>query len=176
MVRSALQPKRLLRVGKATHQLLQDWTEGVSLYRDSGLPIESLALRVASDRWVLAAAQRRDGNKLLGLSQPACRCSVSRYYYAMYHCMRAAAYVYHGGDDYQAHSKLPQHVPKDFPDCDDWANRLKNARLTRNAADYDPYPKSDKAWRRRASEIKSDADALLRVTREYLRERGCTLS
>lgn len=146
------------------------------MYRDSGVSIRDLARGVAADRWVLARAQRRDGNKLLRLSQPACRCSVSRFYYAMYHCMRAAAYVYHGGDDYQAHSKLAQNVPEDFPDRDAWANRLKNARLTRNAADYDPYPRSDKAWHRKAAAIKTDADALLRVTREYLRGKGCPIS
>lgn len=92
----------------------------------------------------------------------------------MYHCLRAAAYIYHGGDDHERHSELPRHVPGDFPDRNAWANRLKVARLTRNAADYDPYPKSDIAWRGQASEIKSDADTILQVTRHYLRGKGCT--
>ena len=175
MARSALPQKRLLRVAKAERQTLRDWKEGISLHRDSGLPLDTLVLQVASDRWALARTQRRDGNMLLRLRSPAYRCAISRYYYVMYHCIRAAVYIDHEGDDFEGHSELPKHVPEDFPDNNGWAHRLKTGRLSRNGADYDAYPKGDAAWRKKAVEIKSDADELLLVTRDYLRGKGCAL-
>ncbi len=91
----------------------------------------------------------------------------------MYHAMRAAAFVYHDGDDHESHSDLPLHVPPDFPNSANWQNELKNARLMRNAADYDPYPRADSFWQPRADAIKTLADDLLRATRVYLQGKGC---
>jgi len=64
----------------------------------------------------------------------------------MYHALRACAFLFHEGDDYQEHSKLPLQIPKDFDVGIDWQNKLKKARLARNKADYEAYPKSDRAW------------------------------
>ena len=137
----------LVRIGKADNSLLQAWREGCSLHERSGLSIDDLKLRVASDRLGLAYEHRRDGNKLLAMPKPPYRSVVSRYYYAMYHAMRAAAYVYHDGDDYESHAKLPLNIPDDFPTAGAWQSTLKNARLNRNSADYDPYPKTQNHWR-----------------------------
>lgn len=164
---------RLLRVGKAKNGAVLDWQEGVSLSAASGLSIQDLKLYVASDRWLLAYDHRRDANALLTLAQPLYRSAISRYYYAMYHSMRASAFVFHNGDDYEEHSKLPLNIPNDFPGAAGWETSLKNARSSRNAADYDPYPRGEAHWRSLTQAIRADADALLIETRDYLRAKGC---
>lgn len=165
--------QRLLRLGQAKNAVLNDWREGASICNDSGLTINQLVLHVAADRWKLAYEHRRDGNRLMAMPVPPFRSAISRYYYAMYHSMRAAAFVYYDGDDHESHSNLPTHVPDDFPNVATWKNTLKNARLTRNAADYDPYPRRVAHWRKRALAIQSDADALLLETKQYLVAKGC---
>ena len=90
----------------------------------------------------------------------------------MYHAMRAAAFVFHGGDDHQEHKTLPTQAPGDMPTPDIWSNKLKDARERRNQADYDPYPKSEVAWRRIADSILPEARALVKVVRVYLRSKG----
>jgi hypothetical protein len=92
----------------------------------------------------------------------------------MYQAMRAAVYIAHGGDDHEEHSKLPSHVPTDFPE-QDWQTRLKDARLVRNDADYDPYPVANRDWAKRAKTMKNEAEILLRLTRAYLNGKGCAL-
>jgi uncharacterized protein (UPF0332 family) len=173
MAKVRLSHQRLLRVGKARNVQLSSWREGVSLCHDSGMEIDELKLLVARDRWRLAALHRRDGESLLGLAQPQLRAAISRLYYAMYHAIRAAAYVYHDGDDHEAHAELPGHVPNDFPSAATWSNKLKDARLARNAADYDPYPRDIRAWRKQAVAIRRDAAELMRLSRAYLSHRGC---
>jgi hypothetical protein len=91
----------------------------------------------------------------------------------MYHSMRAVVYFSHGGDDYQAHSKLPGYTPVDFPQASLWQNTLKDARTRRNAADYDAYPKSDRAYRTGALELQVQANELGKLSREYLKLKGC---
>jgi uncharacterized protein (UPF0332 family) len=174
MARIKLSHTRLKRIGEAPAALLGNWREGVSLAGDSGLTIDALKLGVAAARWKLAAEYRRDAKKLLRLRPPPFRSVISRFYYAMYHSMRAACYVYHDGDDHESHSNLPLHIPGDFPNAATCKNTLKSARLARNAADYDPYPKSGKTWQRQAEAIRKDAEALLVETRNYLRSKGCT--
>lgn len=144
---SVLPRKRLIRITKAKKEQVENWKEGVSLEYDSGRTVSVLALGAAADRWRLAIQHRRHGNKLLVTSPPLYRNAVSRYYYAMYHAIRACSYIAHGGDDYQEHRMLPQQIPQDFAPGDDWQTKLKNARALRNQADYDPYPKSDRAFK-----------------------------
>lgn len=100
---------------------------------------------------------------------------MSRYYYCLYHATRACAFIYHKGDDFEEHSVLPLNLPKDFDPGTNWQNKLKNARLLRNRADYEAYPKSDRAWRRHAGIIKIDGDELLSKAKIYLTGKGCTL-
>lgn len=173
MAEVSAQTRRLLRVSKAPRELLANWSEGTSLASAFGLSIEHLKLKAAAERWKLALEHRREGRKLLLLPEPPYRAVVSRFYYVMYHAMRASCYLYHGGDDYEAHSVLPLNLPADFPNAATWKNTLKNARLTRNAADYDPYPKSQLVWQRRAKDMTSDADRLVAEVRAYLRKKGC---
>ncbi len=165
--------QKLLRVGKASKERLESWSEGVSLVDDFGMSIESLRQKAACERWKLALEHRREGRKLLLMASPPYRAIVSRCYYVMYHAMRAACYLYHKGDDYESHSKLPSHLPDDFPGNADWTHTLKRARLDRNAADYDPYPKSQAFWKGRAEGMLVDAKLLVKEVRKYLQSKGC---
>lgn len=89
--------------------------------------------------------------------------------------MRACVFLYNQGDDFQEHSALPLHIPDDFPSRNHWQTKLKNARETRNRADYDLYPQSDQAWKNAALALRADADLLLKETRAYLANKGCPL-
>jgi uncharacterized protein (UPF0332 family) len=173
MAKAILKHQRLIHVGKAEKAAIALWREGVSLEADSGVNIDSLLLYVAADRWKLAAQHRQHGDKLISLASPLYRSAISRFYYSMYHAMRAAAFVFHRGDDYQDHSTLYVNIPKDFPNAGTWQNSLKDARLARNAADYDPYPRSERHWRQHATAIQGDAVSLLNASRIYLRSKGC---
>jgi uncharacterized protein (UPF0332 family) len=167
--------QRLLRISLARKQRLADWKEGVSIESDSGRTVTQLTCLVAADRWRLASEHRRQATNLLKVSPPLYRCAVSRYYYAMYHALRACVYVFHEGDDHQEHRQLPQNIPVDFAPGEDWQTKLKDARVVRNRADYDPYPKSDKAFKSEAMGLKQDVDRLLVLARNYLRSKGCAL-
>ena len=166
---------RLLRISEANAVLLGNWKEGVSIESASGLAIDDLRLRAAASRWRLAVEHRRQANIVLRLPRPIYRAATSRLYYAMYHAIRAAAYVFHGGDDHQEHLRLPAHTPQDFPAHHQWENALKSAREHRNRADYDPHPASDRLFRTIAFQLKKEADELLPMTRTYLFTKGCHL-
>lgn len=91
----------------------------------------------------------------------------------MYHAVRALVFYTTGGDDHEAHSELPGHLPKDFSNRDVWENELKNARLERNKADYDPYPKGDHAFHKAAEDVVKKAATLLPLAKRYLAKKGC---
>ena len=168
----ALPDKRLIRLAEATNVEINYWKEGVSLQKDSGRTIRELISKAAADRWHFAYEHRHNANKLLKSRPPLYRSAISRYYYSMYHAMRACVFVSHGGDDHKNHGKLPLHIPGDFPSGANWQNMLRNARVLRNRADYEPYPKSNMAWKQDALELKQDADLLLFTTRTYLQNKG----
>src|SRR5882724_3495972 len=123
---------RLLRISQAKSPRVSDWKEGVSIEQASRRTVLELTALVAAHRWQLAFEHRKHANKLMRCSPPLYRCAVSRYYYAMYHALRACAYVFHNGDDHEAHSTLPQHLPADFAVGENWEGKLKDARLIRN--------------------------------------------
>ena len=166
---------RLSRLVEGTSEQINYWKEGVSLQKDSGRTIPELINRAAADRWYLAYEHRHNANKLLKSKPPLYRSAISRYYYSMYHAMRVCVFVSHGGDDHQEHGKLPLHIPSDFPSGANWQNMLRNARVLRNRADYEPYPKSNIAWKQDALDLKKDADLLLSKARTYLQNKGCIL-
>lgn len=166
---------RLNRLVRATKEQINYWQEGASLQNDSGETISQLINNAAADRWHFAYEHRRNANKLLKSRPPLYRSAISRYYYSMYHAMRACVFVFHGGDDYQEHRELPSYIPKDFPSGAPWSNMLKDARYHRNRADYEPYPKSSTAWMIDALNLKKDADLFLTTTRTYLENKGCIL-
>ena len=165
--------KHLLRVGKGKKLDIDRWKEGLYIERDTGQSLEELVNRAATDRLHLARAFLRDAQRLLGNSPPLFRFAVSRYYYSMYHGMRAAAFLFHGGDDFEEHRVLPGKAPNDLTDHQLWANALKDARERRNSADYDPYPKSDAAWRKIALDLDHKAADFLREIADYLKLKGC---
>jgi uncharacterized protein (UPF0332 family) len=100
---------------------------------------------------------------------------VGRSYYAMYHAVRAVVFLAYGGDDHEAHAKLPGQLPADFSDRTNWENTLKSARFDRNRADYDPYPRTDAAFRTTALETCRAATDLIQECRAYLRGKGCSV-
>ena len=174
MPRFAASP-HLLRIGKGTKAEIDRWKEGSFLEAKTGRTIEQLSLHACSDRFSLAAAFLREARRLNKNGRGMYRFAVSRCYYSMYHAMRAAVYVAHGGDDFQEHKSLPGNAPTDFADRAVWSNTLKNARERRNAADYDPYPKSDSAWRSDALSLESQAIDFLRAVKSYLQSKGCAI-
>jgi hypothetical protein len=93
----------------------------------------------------------------------------------MYHAMRAVSYIANGGDDHQEHSVLPTELPSDLPHKAALANSLKNARLSRNAADYDPYPTASSVWRKQAELLKTETKTLMSEAKQYLVSKGCIL-
>lgn len=164
--------KRLNRLAKATNEEINYWKEGVSIQNDSGQAIPDLVNRAAADRWYFAYNHRYDANKLLKSKPPLYRSAISRYYYSMYHAMRACVFVSHQGDDYEQHSTLLKYVLNDSSFDFNWQNILKNARELRNRADYNPYPKSNTAWKQDALDLKKDADLFVATTRAYLQKKG----
>lgn len=170
-----LPQKRLNRIVQAKAIQINSWSEGVSLERDSGLSIVALRLLGAAARFRLALDHRKHGNVLLSAS-PACyRGAISRYYYSLYHGIRACAYLHHGGDDYEDHSTLPAQVPTTLPAGLAWADILKDARLARNAADYDPFPRVSTAMKLQAEDMKKTVNKALPLLRRHLRQEGCHL-
>ena len=164
----------LLRVGKAKKQHLDLWRHGVLMVESTGHQIDDLARLAAADRWQFANRRKREADRLLVANPPFYRAAVCSYYYAMYHAMRAIAFVHHRGDDHQEHRVLPSKTPQDFPNAALWENALKDARERRNAADYDPYPKSDDPWRPAAEELRENTRDFLQLTKQYLIANGIT--
>lgn len=158
----------LLLVSKAKQEKLKNFAEGVSLAVRSGESIDGLKAIVTKDRLSLAQLQLSAAKAALNSEPPLCRMAVSRAYYAMYHSARAVTYISVGGDDHEEHSKLPMHLPDDFSDVQDWKNKLKNARLDRNRADYDPYPKRDSDFNECAETLFVDAKEFLRLAKAYI--------
>ena len=106
----ALPDKRLIRLTEATNKQINGWKEGVSLQKDSGRTIPELMSKAAADRWHFAYEHRHNANKLLKSKPPLYRSAISRFYYSMYHAMRACVFVSHQGDDYEQHGALPKYV------------------------------------------------------------------
>lgn len=165
--------KNLLRVSKAKKNDIDRWKEGRSLQTDTGRTLEELYERAVADRLDLAFRFLRVGVRLLKGSKPEYRLAVGRLYYSMYHAMRAAVYFSYGGDDHEEHRTLPAKAPDDLPGGAILSNSLKDARERRNAADYNPYPKSDLAWKANAEVLAADAKRLLQEVRQYLLSKGC---
>ncbi len=166
-------PIILQRVAEAKKKMLDDWAEGISIPSRTGHALVEVRHRVVADRIALAASCRSRGSRLLQAQPPLYRDAISRFYYSTYHSFRALVYFGFGGDDHEKHSDLPSHLPADLPGLAIWANDLKSARETRNAADYDLYPKSENAWKSDALRLQTTAADALTAARSYLRMKGC---
>lgn len=163
-----------LFVSESQNKKLTEFRAGVSLVDRTGYTLDGIVARVTLDRVQFGARLLNSAQRLLHLRPPEYRQTTSRGYYAMYHIMRAVVFFVVGGDDHEKHSALPDHVPSDFPNHALWQNNLKNARLERNRADYEPYPSSDNGFQTAAKTVVSQTDALLPAARAYLRRKGCT--
>ena len=163
----------LKRVAQARGAEVENWKEGIFLEKTLSCPVQDMLRQAAAARWRLARKHRSEANKLLAFHPPQYRSAISRLYYSMYHAMRACAFLFYEGDDHEDHSKLPLHIPQDFPNKS-WQQTLKDARLARNIADYEPYPMGN-GWRRQALALHSQADQLIIEAKTYLTNKGCKL-
>lgn len=164
---------RLLRLSRLSIAELQRLAEGVSLRDTFQREITELIDQAAADRLKLADRFLTMGDALMRSRQRLWRAATARYYYAMYHSMRAVALQHHRGDDFQSHTLLHEKgVPKDFPNQLVRINELKDARVRRNEADYDPYPSSETYFRTSARNLAAVAPAFLLESRQYLRSKG----
>jgi uncharacterized protein (UPF0332 family) len=165
---ATISDSELLLLSKSDQEKLKNFEDGAQLVKRSRVSIKRLQVRVANDRLKLARLQLRDAEAASKMAPQLARTAVSRAYYAMYHAARAATYLSFGGDDHEKHSILPTKLPADFPNSDVWKNKLKNARLERNRADYDPYPLGDMSFLAVHPVLISEAKELIRITKQYL--------
>ena len=165
---AAISDSELLLISKSDQERLRNFADGAQFVRRSRVSIKRLQVRVANDRLKLVRLQLRDAEAANAAAPQLSRTAVSRAYYAMYHAARAATYLSFGGDDHEKHSMLPTKLPLDFPNSDIWKNKLKNARLERNRADYDPYPLGDASFVAICPGLISEAKELIKVTKQYL--------
>lgn len=163
----------LRRVAEANKNTFAQYKEGVYLATTASRTLEDMRHQVTADRLILANHFLQAGHRFVKMRPPQYRSAISRFYYAMYHSMRAVVYFTTGGDDHQEHGVLPKHTPGDFPNCTIWENQLKNARTMRNSADYDPYPDAPGDWRSIARDLGVEAVALVRLAEGYLKQKGC---
>lgn len=164
--------KDLLFVSKGSKDHLNTLAAGASLVERTGYSIKTLRSKAVNDRLKLARSILESAENSISQPTPSFRTGVSRAYYAMYHIARAVSYFAHDGDDHQEHSKLPGKIPTDFPSRSRWENDLKRARLERNRADYDPYPKNDRQFEDTAQDLVQHARDLMPAARRYLRRKG----
>ncbi len=147
--------------------------QGEQLTKKHSRPILLLMQEASAARYRLAKLHLNQAST--ASAQNEHRCAISRAYYAMYQSMRAVVFLVTQGDDHEAHSELSTKLPDDFPNQATWANDLKNARLARNSADYDPYPTDAAHWEGVSKSTFKSAQALLAVAEKYLKNRGVTL-
>lgn len=162
----------LSEVAKAQKNDLDMLRRGVYFERESKKDIDHLLLKTAADRLILSKGFLGVATTMLRARSPHYRTVIGRSYYAIYHSLRAVTYVTYGGDDHQSHSKLPGKLPEDFPDRERWSNSAKQARLVRNEADYEPYPKSNVSFKDKAFRVYDDAKELRPIVEKYLAKKG----
>jgi uncharacterized protein (UPF0332 family) len=167
--------KILIRVSKAKTNHIANWKYGIYLQDETGKSLDEIIKRAAVDRFRFAKTFLRDAQILKNQTSPLYRSAISRYYYSMYHALRSVAYIYYCGDDHEEHKILPGKIPDDFPDFQNWANELKNARERRNDADYEPYPKTNRDWEIIISELESQCLLLNIEVKKYLITKGCNI-
>lgn len=167
--------KHMLVLSKSDAKAINNYRLGVQISQTMGQPIEDLLEIASEDRFKFARRHLNVALSSLTTAQPNYRNALARGYYSMYHAARAIVYLASKGDDHQEHSELPKHLPGDLSNRDQWENSLKNARLERNRADYDPYPKGDKSFKQSAEAVVGDAKLFLKVAKAYLIKKGCNL-
>lgn len=167
--------KQLTRVGTAKRKDLAAFRYGAYLVGGNVDTIVSLEFEACTNRFRLAQGFATTGDRLMRSKSPDYRSAISRYYYSMYHAMRAVVFLVSKGDDHEQHSELPRHTPSDFTDRDVWENRLKDARVRRNDADYEPYPVNAGDLRSVALTLQLHAWEFLPAVESYLVRKGCEI-
>ena len=165
----------VLLISKSNKKTIELFRAGISLEERTGYDLDALVSKATVDRIELSLQHHRAAQAATKGTNRSFRSATSRAYYSMYHALRATAFFAHTGDDHEKHSELPAGIPNDFPGRANWENDLKNARYERNRADYDPYPKNDRAFEPIATQLIQKAEALLPVVRSYLKSKGCLL-
>lgn len=169
--RTAFQAQ-LASLSELSANRIRDLKYGTVLTAQTGYTIAELIEKVALDRVALGALLHREARAAMERSPPSFRNSISRSYYSMYQTFRGVVFYVTQGDDYEKHSILAQHIPDDFPGSPYWENALKTARLERNKADYEPYPRNDSQFEVQARAIYADSYRLRSAALTYLRSKG----
>lgn len=167
--------QHLSKVSKMPKTAIGHVGYGAWLVAETGKSFSELIEYAVVDRLKLAGKILRTAQAAKRNISPSSRLVISRSYYAMYHALRSVCFYSNQGDDYEAHAKLPQGIPNDFPSKSYWENEIKNARLERNSADYEPYPKDERKLDQKADERLKTANKLLSTVRIYLRSKGFSL-
>jgi hypothetical protein len=169
--------RRLLHVSKSLARDVELLKEGVSLSVTFARSIDDLIDEVAVDRLNLADEFLRMADILRRSRSDLARAAVARYYYAMYHAMRGVSFYSTRGDDHEAHSVLfDKGIPSDFPNANSAKNDLRDARLRRNEADYDPYPAASTHFKGVLQSLAPTARTFVANSRTYLRAKGNTFA
>lgn len=164
-----------LTISKSDAKTINNFRLGAVLVRETGCEIDALLEIAVKDRLEFARRTLKYAGIAIAMREPQNRIAVARAYYGFYHAVRAVVFFSERGDDHQDHQTLPKHIPQDFPQRNEWENDLKAARLERNKADYDPYPKSEKRFSDAAQSTIANARKFLRVSKAYLVKKGCHL-
>lgn len=174
MALTAVEAELLLiqKLKKSQINLLQN---GVRLVSLAGRPIDELLRDASTARFKLAKRFLHSANRLARHKPVSHRDVVSRAYYSIYHSARAVSFLTQPGDDFEAHDKVPTGLPSDLPDVERWRNNIKDARLKRNEADYEPFMPSDPHFRAASSAILKMAQEFAQVAATYLKAKGCNL-
>lgn len=170
-----LEDRLLLLVTQAKKEAIDGYKLGVVLAKRSGLTVEQLTENAVKDRLAFAERTLKTAKSLSRSFKSQYRLSIARSYYAFYHTARALVFYAEGGDDHEAHSKVADKIPSDFPDRATWQNRLKTARLDRNRADYEPYPFNERDFKKTAEITLQHSEQFLEVAKRYLKAKGCEL-
>jgi uncharacterized protein (UPF0332 family) len=170
-----LSNSELLLIVKGDTKSIQNFGFAIHAHNRSGHDLDTLLEHAARDRFRFAQENLKWARAAIQSASPQNRVGLARAYYAMYHAARAVVFYVERGDDFEAHSELPKHLPNNFPNRAQWENSLKNARLERNRADYDPYPKSDRTFGIIARSILTSAEDFLVLAKRYLIQKGCRI-
>jgi uncharacterized protein (UPF0332 family) len=164
---------RLQRITKAPKNTLVLLKEGVSIESTLARQLDDAMDQTVADRLDLADEFLDMAERLYRSKTDMSRPAIARYYYAMYHAMRAVAYQNHGGDDHEQHTVLPaKGVPNDYPNKDLASNELKDARTLRNEADYEQYPVTRSYFKSAATDLRPKAKAFVSAARQYVTSKG----
>ena len=91
----------------ASKDQLAFYKEGVYLTATSGLSLEDLRHEATADRLRLAEHFLDSADRMMRTRPPQHRNAISRYYYSIYHVLRAVVYFSHEGADHEAPATLP---------------------------------------------------------------------